>query len=62
MVDDNSTTGRKYHDKARIVGFVAGSRAVAPAGGCVVLVICIAVIAIAVDRDTASHATESKRS
>lgn len=39
----------------------AASNAVAPAGGCVVFVSCMATIATEADSDPASHRKESKR-
>lgn len=59
IVDDNRSTGRKYHESSQIISLVAGRRAVAPAGGCVVSVICIRTIAVAVDKDAASQRRES---
>lgn len=40
---------------------MAGSRAVAPAGGCVVPVSCMTTMARAVDKDAASQRSDSKR-
>ncbi len=57
MVEDSRTTVRKYQDRLLMDGSTTGSRAVAPAGGCVVLVNCIATIAVAVDSEAASHAS-----
>lgn len=55
MIDDKRTIGKKYQDKARISSFVAGSRAVAPAGGWVVSVTSMATTAMADDREAASQ-------
>jgi hypothetical protein len=54
-VDESSRTGRKYHRSAQIPGSTQGIKAVAPAGGCVVLVTCITMSAMAVEREAASH-------
>jgi len=43
------------HPKSVISGLTAASRAEAPAGGCVVSVICITTIAVAVESEPASH-------
>jgi hypothetical protein len=51
----SNTTGRKYHFSAQITGSTTGRRAVAPAGGCVVLVRCITTSAIETAREAASH-------
>lgn len=60
-IDDNKTMGKKYHDRCQIWSSVAGSRAVAPAGGCVVPVNCMATMASAVDSEAASQRSDSKR-
>lgn len=60
-VEDSSTTGKKYQESCQICSSVAGSRAVAPAGGWVVPVSCIITIAIAVDKEAASQRNDSKR-
>lgn len=62
ITDDRSTTGRKYQDSSQIASSMAGSSAVAPAGGCVVWVICITTMATAEDSDAASQRSELKRS
>lgn len=59
---ERSTTGRKYQESSQIASSVAGKSAVAPAGGCVVCVICITTMATAVDSDAASQRSELKRS
>lgn len=45
---------------ASISGFTAKSRAVAPAGGCVVLVTCMTTMARAVEREPMSQRRESR--
>jgi hypothetical protein len=61
IVEDSSTTGKKYHESCQMASSVAGSKAVAPAGGCVVLVSCMTTMAIAVDNEAASQRNDSKR-
>lgn len=60
-MDDNRITGRKYHDRFQIWSSIAGRRAVAPAGGCVVPVNCMATMARAVDNEAASQRSDSNR-
>lgn len=57
--EDNMMTGSKYHDNARTSLSTAASNAVAPAGGCVVLVICMITIATAVESAPQSHSIVS---
>ena len=61
ITEDNRTTGKKYQESLQISWLVAGSKAVAPAGGCVVPVNCITTIAIAVESEAASQRRDSKR-
>lgn len=56
-VEDSRTTGRKYQDRLLMARSTTGRRAVAPAGGWVVFVICMATMAVAVARDAASQAS-----
>ena len=55
MVEESRTTGSKYHLRAHTAGSMQGSNAVAPAGGCVLLVRCITIKAMAVESEAASH-------
>jgi hypothetical protein len=55
IAEDSRRTGKKYHLNAHMVASIHGSSAVAPAGGCVVLVRCMTMSAIAVARLAASH-------
>lgn len=59
IVEDKRTTGRKYHDKFQTSISTAGNNAVAPAGGCVVSVICITKIAVAVESEAANQRSDS---
>jgi len=55
-----NTMGRKYHPRAEMVGSVAASRAVAPAGGYTALANTIAAEASPQARAPASHRSSSK--
>lgn len=60
-VEDSSTTGKKYHPISPTPSSTLGSSAVAPAGGCVVPVICIAAVAVAQESAAASQRSWAKR-
>lgn len=57
--EESNTTGRRYQERRLTEASIAGSRAVAPAGGWVVLVICITTIAMLVESEAANQRRDS---